>query len=272
MSQTLLDGGIQEIVEVLTPDETGAISVVNPSAATVTGIVESLESPAERRVEILARDSVLKAVTGDFIVASAIADLEAANILELRTGVENAENTMMVTEDRVVALIAVGRSVAGLSTDDRDFVTRVNDKTQEQWARGASFSHRTPPLERVQETLSTEIGEDVWEDFDGMLSALGTARGDGDGLDEVAISLLVAARNGILLYDISKWGEDVGLASKATFSRTKTRLEDAGLIDTEKVPIEVGRPRLRLVLGDDGLKQAPLDELANSSIARLAPE
>jgi hypothetical protein len=63
-----------------------------------------------------------------------------------------------------------------------------------------------------------------------------------------------------LLYDISKWGEDVGLASKATFSRTKTDLEEAGVVATEKVPIEVGRPRLRLRLGDDRLRSADRDE------------
>uniref|UniRef100_UPI001E4BF87B transcriptional regulator TbsP domain-containing protein n=1 Tax=Halegenticoccus soli TaxID=1985678 RepID=UPI001E4BF87B len=50
--------------------------------------------------------------------------------------------------------------------------------------------------------------------------------------------------------------------SKATFSRTKTRLEDMGLIDTEKVPIDVGRPRLRLKLGDDRLRQAGAGDLA----------
>ena len=52
------------------------------------------------------------------------------------------------------------------------------------------------------------------------------------------------------------------IASKATFSRTKTRLEDAGIIDTEKVPIDVGRPRLRLKLGDERLHGVDAGELA----------
>ena len=79
----------------------------------------------------------------------------------------------------------------------------------------------------------------------------------------MTISLLVAAKNEALLYDISKWGEDVGIASKATFSRTKTKLEDMGLLDTEKVPIDVGRPRLRLMLGDNRLRDADTDQLAS---------
>jgi len=104
-----------------------------------------------------------------------------------------------------------------------------------------------------------------------VLSSLQTARGDGEGLDEVTISLLVAARNGELLYDISEVGRDIGLAARATFSRTKTTLEDMGLIDTEKVPIDVGRPRLRLMLGDERLEDASTDELASvaQSLLRL---
>ena len=56
------------------------------------------------------------------------------------------------------------------------------------------------------------------------------------------------------------------MASKATFSRTKTRLEERGLIETEKVPIDVGRPRLRLLLGEERLREADAEELA--SVAR----
>jgi hypothetical protein len=36
-----------------------------------------------------------------------------------------------------------------------------------------------------------------------------------------------------------------------------------GLLDTEKVPIDVGRPRLRLMLGDDRLRDSDTDQLAS---------
>ena len=120
------------------------------------------------------------------------------------------------------------------------------------------------------ETLEADIGPDAAADFETVLDSLETARGDGEGLDEVTISLLVAAKNGELLYDISKWGEDVGVASKATFSRTKTQLEDNGLLDTEKVPIDVGRPRLRLLLGDSRLGEADAEDIAGVAQEMLA--
>jgi predicted transcriptional regulator len=84
------------------------------------------------------------------------------------------------------------------------------------------------------------------------------------------VSLLAAAKHEELLYDISTWGEEVGMASKATFSRTKNQLEERGLIATEKVPIDVGRPRQRLLLGDERLRGAAAAELASAAQSLLS--
>jgi len=179
-------------------------------------------------------------------------------------------HSVAVTDESVYALVSVGDTVGGLGTEDAEFVEDAADYYESTWENAETYSLRTPAISRVRSTLESEIGEAAAADFDSVLGSLATARGDGDGLDEVTISLLVAARNNELLYDISKWGEDVGLASKATFSRTKTKLEDMGLIDTEKVPIDVGRPRLRLMLGDERLNDADSDELATVAQSLLA--
>ena len=85
----------------------------------------------------------------------------------------------------------------------------------------------------------------------------------------MTLALLAGARHSELLSEISKWGEDVGLASKATFSRSKSDLEDVGIVETEKVPIDVGRPRLRLRLVED-LRGAPIPELVTTARDSLA--
>jgi len=108
----------------------------------------------------------------------------------------------------------------------------------------------------------------VATDFDRALSAV--EEYDGAPVDEVAAALLVAAKHDQLLYDISQWGEEVGLASKATFSRTKNRLEETDILDTNKVPIDVGRPRLRLTLGPDGLAEATPEAVVETAADRLA--
>ncbi len=120
-------------------------------------------------------------------------------------------------------------------------------------------------MTEVRNSLREEIGEDTQRDFCDMLEILESAKGDGTGVDEITVALVAAARNEILLYDISKWGEDSGVASKATFSRKKTELEDSGLIDTENVPIDIGRPRLRLKFEDESLHNAPLEEVVEAA-------
>ena len=260
----LLAGGVEEILDSVLSAVTGEIFVVNPSGETVEALVAVAESASDiPTVNLLADESVLKDVMDDFIVASNAADLITRGHLEVRTlGEKSTENALLITPDSVLALVTAGDQVGALATDDQTFVDTATNTYRGAFEDAPAFRLRTPPLSSVRSTLSEGIGDAAQADFDTVLSSLSTARGDGDGLDEVTISLLVAAKNEVLLYDISKWGEDVGIASKATFSRTKTKLEELGLIDTEKVPIDVGRPRLRLKLGDDRLKEANADQIA----------
>jgi hypothetical protein len=242
--------------------------VVDPSAEIIEELIDVLDEGAPT-VRLLAPETELKTVMDDFIVASRAADHIEGDRLAVRSH-DGGSNTLLVTETSAVAVVSAGDRVAGLTTDDEAFIQSAYDQFTTDWENAEGFNLRTPAITRVRETLSTELGEPTADDFDAVLQSLETARGNGDGIDEVTISLLVAARNEDLLYDISKWGEDVGIASKATFSRTKTRMEEMELIDTEKVPIDVGRPRLRLKLGDDRLREADAGQLASVAQSMLA--
>jgi hypothetical protein len=264
MTSNLLNHQIDDILESVLEDATGDVYMVNPSWDAIeefVSVATSFEGELPT-VHMLADERTLKDVMDDFIVASNAADLVTEDALALRTLEEAPENSLLVTEDRVIALVHAGDRIGGLVTDDESFVEDTHDAYAARWEDSPTFNLRTPPITSVRETLAEEISPEAEEDFASILNSLETARGDGDGLDEVTISLLVAAKNEALLYDISKWGEDVGIASKATFSRTKTKLEDMGLIDTEKVPIDVGRPRLRLKIGDERLNEANNGQLA----------
>jgi hypothetical protein len=269
MDDTLIENSITTVLSEALAGVDETVFVVNPAAETVDELIDVLSTDDGATVRLLADEGVLKDVMDDFIVASRAADLIEAGRLELRTCADG-DNTLLVTEDSVAALVATGGQVAALTTTDEAFIEGAHAAYSEAWDAAGAYGLRTPAISRVRETLRESLGPDSADDFDAMLETLGTARGDGDGLDEVTISLLVAAKNRELLYDISKWGEDIGIASKATFSRTKTRLEEAGLIDTEKVPIDVGRPRLRLLLGQEGLEDADEEELISAAHSALA--
>ncbi|MFB6235894.1 MAG: transcriptional regulator TbsP [Halopenitus sp.] len=271
MVSNLLETDVEDILESAFTGTEGELLVVDPSDETIESIVEAgVDRTDLPEILMLADEDVLKDVMDDFLVASKAADLIDDGSLTIRELPEDADNSLFVSEDRVLALVSTDDRVAALSSEDEEFVDEVFSTYHEAFDEAEDHRLRTPAISHVRETMGEEIGEEARADFDSVLDSMETARGNGDGLDEVTISLLVAAKNDALLYDISKWGEDVGIASKATFSRTKTRLEDLGLIDTEKVPIDVGRPRLRLKLGDERLKDTSPDQLASAAESMLA--
>jgi hypothetical protein len=245
---------------------TEELFVVNPPARAIRQLVTELDGREDgARVRLFAATEPLKRVTEDFPTVGTVADLVARDRLAVRQLETVPRNALLVSRSAVVALVDGPAEAAGLTATDEGFVEETFAAFERRWAEAEPFELRTPPLSEVRETLRADLGEETATDFERALEAL-----DGEAaLDEVTVSLLVAARNRELLYDISRWGEDVGLASKATFSRTKSRLEERGLLDTEKVPIDVGRPRLRLRL-TDGLAEAPVAELTRKARARLS--
>ncbi|MFB6081034.1 MAG: transcriptional regulator TbsP [Haloferacaceae archaeon] len=263
---------LSELLRAMLSADDEDLLVIDPDAETIEELIAVATAQADDlpTISVVARERVLKDVVDDFLVASNAADLVEAGTLSLRIAETGGSNALFVSNDAIAALVVAAGRVAALSTDDEAFVAAANEEYRGRWTDAEEFTLRTPPLSRVRETLADGIGEEARDDFDAVLDSLRTAGADGDELDEVTISLLVAAKNDVLLYDISKWGEDVGIASKATFSRTKTRLEDLGLIDTEKVPIDVGRPRLRLKLGDEDLVEADAADLAGIAREKLS--
>ncbi|WP_336025047.1 transcriptional regulator TbsP [Halobellus salinisoli] len=254
---------VERVISSALQPATGAVYVVGPTPAVVESLVEFSVDIAERpSLRLLADEPLLKGVFEDFPTASDAADLIASGALELRVPDGPAENTLLVTDESVVAVVTAGDQVVGLRTDKASFVQSARATYAEAFQSAEQFTLRTPAISAVRESLEAEFEPTVRADFDAVLESLRDRRAAETDLDEVVISLLVAARNELLLYDISRWGEDVGIASKATFSRTKTELEEAGVIETEKVPIDVGRPRLRLRLGDERLRASDTADLA----------
>ncbi|GKZ14487.1 DUF5821 family protein [Haladaptatus sp. T7] len=263
---TVVDQQFEETVRSLFEDA-DSVLIVNPAppvfrALILTAVESDIDLPD---LKVLASSEVLKSAVEDFILASRVADLVEQEVLTLRTTSDIARNSLLVSEDLVVTVITLDGKLTGLQSSDEELVENVRTTFMDEWETGDTFSLRTPPFSRVKETLDEDFGEDVKDDFMMIVESVDTIPGEDDELDEVAIALLVGANNEELLYDISKWGEDTGVASKATFSRTKTRLEDRGLIETEKVPIDVGRPRLRLVLVPNDLQD--IDNLAEQVTA-----
>ena len=263
MVSNLLEADVETVLDAAFAGDDEDVVVVDPSTETIASLIEATTDRDDLPpMLMLADEQALTDVMDDFLAASTAADLVADGMLGIHLLPDDVDNALFVSPSKVVVLVNADDRVAALSTDDGEFVTEVFETNRAAFETAAEYGLRTPAISRVRETMAAEIGEATRDDFDALLASVDAARGS-DDIDEVTASLLVAAKNDVLLYDISKWGEDVGIASKATFSRTKTRLEDAGLLDTEKVPIDVGRPRLRLKLGDQRLYGVDAAEIAD---------
>ena len=266
ISSNQVGTSVGENLRTILAEESGEIIAVGFDEDSTREFVEILtESDEPPKARLLVEEDVLKWVRDDFVLASTAADLLESDILEVRAATDRLDGALVVTEETVISLLTSDEHSAALVTDDEEFVAAARKHRNDLWEGGEEFDLRTPAYTRVLESLGERFGSEMEADFRTALESVENMDDERE-LDEVKLSLLVAATHEKLLYDISKWGEDAGVASKATFSRAKTRLEERGLIETEKVPIDVGRPRLRLVLGDERLREAEAEELA--SVAR----
>jgi len=237
--------GIDEFVEGVLEAAESRILAVNPTEDVLRALALS---NTDVDIDIVASDGVVKDVFSDFIAASHAAAHVRDEKFTVRVH-ETVETSPILTTEKFYATpVYTTSGVIGTAVTDEESVESIYADGSTLFENGEEFDLRTPPIDEVRETLEAEVGEELYSDFDKVLENFDKLDMQDTGIDVVETILLLGARQEILLYEASKWGESIGLASKATFSRAKSRLEDRELIDTVKVPIDVGRPRLRLLL------------------------
>lgn len=259
-----------EVLDGVLGDLGGPAIVVTHSPTVASAVVRAAWRQTPPRLRLLAPASVLKDAVADFLVGSRAADLIADDTLALQTTEGPPESQLIVTQSTVIALIETGDTLGAVHADEPDLAGRVHAYYGDVWAETEAFSLRTSPLSEIRSTLRDVFGGAFVADFDTMLASRDAIRRD-DAVDIVAVLLLLAAKHEELLYDLAKWGEDTRVAGQATFSRRKAMLEDHGLIATESVPIEIGRPRYRLRLGPDRFHGTAAGELIDAAENAISP-
>lgn len=230
--------------------------VIDPPSAFVTalgpGITEADDPPA---VRLLSARPPLRELRQDFLAASEAANHIEDGVLEIRERrspdgeeLRRTESPLVLGEGAIHSLLTLGDGRgARLSGRGGSFQGEAWERCERLWEESDEFPLRTPARQRVAATLESEMGERFREDFEESLTQASSMRNPAE-FEEVTAALLVGAKHGVLHYELSRWGEDVGLASRATFTRRKNRLEEMGVIETENVEAGVGRPRQRLEL------------------------
>lgn len=198
------------------------------------------------KLTLIGAKDVLKEALDDLVIGSWFSEM-----------VKYGEGAVFVTDQKQSRLVIGDQSAytvidtpggdVYLSTDDGDSVQELKAKYDEIVDSESTFKIRVPTISSIRSSLDDVFDDGVIETFDEVFTHLSKEERQ---IKNTTIFLLIAAYEGLLQYDISRFGNDVGVASTATFSRDKGQLEDENLIETKKVPRDIGRPRLRIHLHD----------------------
>ena len=229
---------------------------------------------APDHVRMLGTEGALSGACDDFLAATRAADLADGGRLSIRVTEQDHLPSLLVTGGEVgspsrrsdageVTTISPlpGSDAVAVRTGEADSVATVRSAFVESFSNAAGYEVGVPGYTRLLESLDSAVGSDVRADLASVMEAGVTVRSSAGGLDEIDAILLVGGRNGAQLFELSTWAEDLGVASRATMSSRKRRLEAAGLLTTEKVHADVGRPRQRLIVAAEGPRDAPPADL-----------
>jgi len=241
-SETQLQSAVNTVLE----EATAPLYLIRPSAALLDQFVRASMPRNGPRVHVFAAEPALKAIRDHFPSGARAAELVEIDRLTLATTVPDGWGTAVVADETVY-------SFAQVADDELVFEASTAPASLRETCAGThesaeAFDLRTPAWSTATETFAEAFSPAIRDDFETSMETL-------DGLaapaiNEVETVLLVAAANELLLYDLSHWAEDVQFCSRATFSRMKNGLADLDVVTTEKVPMDVGRPRQRLLLTD----------------------
>lgn len=215
----------------------------------IIDVVNQISANEATDFEVIIPESEARQVRLNFPLNSKTAELVKQNRLSLYSTETRPLSNIVLDGSDFYNLIRLGEIEQFAKSTDKDLSTKID----EEFTRMKDTSELIKLdilawsilLTQLEETVDTETRRE----FERLIEA---ARIENLGaLDDISVAIIAAAQSGALLNDLGNWAEEVHLASKATFSRRKQNLEEEGIIYTEKVPIEVGRPKQRLLLSDD---------------------
>jgi hypothetical protein len=165
--------------------------------------------------------------------------------------------------------VLIEETTEWLTTDKSGDPERVFSEVEALWDDSEQYPLRTPPLTATLDSATETLGESFGDRFERAVE-WAEELPDPRAFHAIRAAVAIGAAEEQLHYEVSKWGEDTSVASKASFSRHKGDLEDRGIVRTEKVQVPMGRPRQRLFLTDEYrelLDEDGLDALLAATVA-----
>lgn len=266
MSEEVSTGRAETVLRTILSGTVRA-TVVCTDESLLSACVAAMDELGDERptVQFLVPETVARRVRDDFVTAMTLAEFEENESATMRVLDDGTvREAAAVTDEAIVPLLrAIPSRTAAVRLTDESLRESYGEAIADRWDEAATFDLETFPRSRFLDRLEAEFGPAFRADFEQGLE-VPDIRGRND-VDPVDLLVLFAARHGKQSYELNRWGESFGVASVGKFSQSKRKLEEVGLVDTEKVESgSVGRPRQRLIIGNNGLVNAEPEELVRA--------
>lgn len=200
-------------------------------------------------IDILVSESTADDLRRSFPLNSKIKEILEQHDATLYSTDESLLPTTVIDGERVHYYVRMGNVERFVKLSDDEIGSTLTNELESLLKVSSHVDIETPAWSELLAKLESVVGPQTRSEFEQLIEAAKFE--EMDSLDAVSVSLIAAAQSGALNYDLGKWAEETGVASKASISRRKKALENEGVIYTENVSVEVGRPRQRLLLADD---------------------
>ncbi|RAW46092.1 hypothetical protein DQW50_04750 [Halorubrum sp. 48-1-W] len=222
---------------------------------------DAVSAPADLpTLTVLATPTAFESVTNGFRDAARLAGLTAAEAVEPLALAEPQPNVILAGDATGCVLVeAASDAVRWYRVGDDP---RLRDRYAAVVTNADPYRLRTPSRRRVYDAFRERSSGAVAGDVIRLLDP-GPALSADHPVGPRTRAYAVGARHGVHDRTLRRACEDAGLGSPSTFTRIKRRLIDAGLVETERVPRPVGRPRERVV-ATGRLQRPPLEGVADA--------
>jgi|AntDeeMinimDraft_8_1070380.scaffolds.fasta_scaffold00091_16 hypothetical protein len=236
-------------MDTISVDGSDGVKIVISDDISVSEFAEWLITSDLSGMDILASKTTADNLRRSFPLNSKIKEILEQHNATLYLTEEPSLPTTVIDGNQAHYYVRIGNVRRFVKLSDDEIGSILTDEFESLLESASRVDIDTPVWSELLAKLESVVGLQTRSEFDQLIEAAKLE--EMDSLDAVSVALIAAAQSGALSYDLGKWAEETGVASKATISRRKTALETDGVIYTEKVPVEVGRPRQRLLLADD---------------------
>lgn len=236
-------------MDTISVDGSDGVKIVVSNDISVAEFAEWLTTSDLSGMEILVSKTTADNLRRSFPLNSKLKEILEQHNATLYLTEEPSLPTTVIDGNQAHYYVRMGSVRRFVKLSDGEIGSILTDEFESLLESASRVNIDTPAWSELLTKLESVVGSQTRSEFEQLIEAAKLE--EMDSLDAVSVALVAAAQSGALSYDLGKWAEETGVASKATISRRKTTLETNGVIYTEKVPVEVGRPRQRLLLAED---------------------